>query len=309
MVKGLESKYRYLVLYSNRQSTVAVNHLITGLIKNRRKLKIKSFVPIMLLLVLMLGFIPDVNSQCIIFCNWKRGLPKFTNKKTTSRSGFKKCFTKKPINYRTHKLNQEKYHKFNLALFVIPGKIWKTNQSKVHYGNSIGLEIGYSIIDQIQIQIGVSTFRSKRISEPISYKEFKALHPDSLFAIYLNNTGQELEFITYQNNFLDITTDIKLVFVNREEKFKFYIVIGSAFGFVHSKQMLPKIDDSRLKGKISPHTSYLNTALGVSLSIIPRMSLGIEPVFRYSLNELIHNDSTISYTYLFGLKTKLYYLF
>jgi len=243
-------------------------------------------------------------SQCIVFCDLKRSLAKFKPKHANT-SNFGSAFTKKTSKYKRSKKITRAY----TCAYIMPSMIQKTNQDRKYKGLSKGIEIGYSITRRFYMQIGVSKFESNRVSEPLDFTLIKDIVPDSLDIKYRNSTGNELDFVSYQNNFVDLRVDLKFLLLDPYANFNIYILSGLKNSFVNNKQILPQLDKFKNSNTYYSHTSYLSGAIGFNYNFLPTLGFNSEIVFRYSLNELINDHSTISYTYLAGVKSGVFYQF
>jgi len=270
----------------------------------KRRTKIFAFY---LLLAIFLFQPFCASSQCIIFCNWrgwKKKSPKFKSGHT--ETNFRKIFSKKMQ-------KQKKSRKHNTILhariFAMPNIFYKSNEKADYLGMAYGLSFGCDIVKNVSFHIKVASFRSKRISEPQEYWEAFNNTPDSLYYNYKRTTGEDLEFISYKNNFIDLTSSFKIIFSGLEEDFQLYLTTGLTFGFVNNRQMLPQIEGFNKANQIYPHTSYATNGVGFNYYMIGNMGLNMEMLFRFSLNEFISNEYTISYSYLIGLNTGIFIKF
>ncbi|PCH65337.1 MAG: hypothetical protein COC01_09835 [Bacteroidetes bacterium] len=259
---------------------------------------------VVLITILSLYLSKTSYSQCIVFCDLKRSLAKYKPKHANA-SNFGHAFTKKTSKYKKAKKLTRAY----ASAYLMPSLIQKNTQDRKYRALSKGIEIGYSITKRFYMQIGLSEFRSNRVSEPLDYTLIKDIVPDSLDVKYRNSTGNDLDFVSYQNNFVDLRVDLKMLLLDPYSNFNIYLLTGLKNSFVNNKQILPQLDRFKNSKTYYSHTSYLSGAIGFNFNFLPTLAFNTEIVYRYSLNELVNSHSTISYTYLVGVKSGIFYQF
>lgn len=220
---------------------------------------------------------------------------------------------------------------WNLGLYFTPEMIvYPSDNGLTNYSNTIEVNTSYQTNNLIfQTGIGVSQVTDKGNTK-VDYHKYLGSYED-VYDVIVDSTGTN---ITYLTNTVNVYDSVQSEYISPTKRRFTYLQIPALFGYGKESrrfgwfikggpsvsflidQNIPENDmtyssdmiinsENSLPGRIRTHWQFIMSA-GATYKLGHRISLSVEPTFKYHLNSPYENSTlNTKYPYSIGLRTGL----